>query len=49
MAIATYFVGVTYTNVSWFALFLRQQQQPTTTFEILATPGTENREPVEWW
>ena len=47
MAIATYFVGVTYTNVSWFALFLRQQ--PTTTFEILATPGTENREPVEWW
>lgn len=39
MATAKYFIGVWYTNVSWWAQFMREADR--TTFLMLDTPGTE--------
>ena len=47
MAISKYFVGVIYTNVTWWAFFMRQDAKDR--FKIIQTPGTETREPVELW
>jgi hypothetical protein len=47
MASAKYFIGVMYTNVTWWALFMRSQD--LSTFEILKTPGTEGREGIMFW
>jgi len=47
MASAKYFIGVLYTNVTWWVLFMRSQDQST--FQILKTPGTENREGIDYW
>lgn len=44
MASAKYFIGVIYTNVTWWAL-----SQDLSTFEILVTPGIEQREGIEFW
>mmetsp|Transcript_15806 Transcript_15806/g.24268 ORF Transcript_15806/g.24268 Transcript_15806/m.24268 type:complete len:391 (+) Transcript_15806:93-1265(+) len=39
MATAKYFIGVWYTNVSWWAYFMREADR--TTYLMLDTPGTE--------
>ena len=48
MAISKYFIGVTYTNISWFVYFMRQDRNKDA-FEILETPGSENRESLDLW
>jgi hypothetical protein len=40
MATAKYFIGVWYTNVSWWAQFMRDPDR--TTFLMLDTPGTSD-------
>jgi len=47
MAAAKYFIGVIYTNVTWWAYFMRMDDPST--FQILKTPGTENREGIDYW
>jgi len=47
MASAKYFIGVLYTNVTWWVLFMRSQDPST--FKILTTPGTKNREGIDYW
>eukprot|EP00547_Thalassionema_nitzschioides_P007007 CAMPEP_0194205994 /NCGR_PEP_ID=MMETSP0156-20130528/5133_1 /TAXON_ID=33649 /ORGANISM="Thalassionema nitzschioides, Strain L26-B" /LENGTH=491 /DNA_ID=CAMNT_0038932409 /DNA_START=68 /DNA_END=1540 /DNA_ORIENTATION=- len=47
LAASKYFIGVIYTNVTWWALFMRSQ--PIDTFQILKTAGTERSESIELW
>ena len=47
MATSKYFVGVIYTNVTWWAFFMRTDAKDR--FKIIQTPGTETREPIELW
>jgi len=52
MAAAKYFIGVIYTNVTWWVLFMRSSSEGNNDkkdFEILKTPGTENREGIDYW
>lgn len=49
MAIAKYFIGVQYTNVSWLAYFLRHQQSPDS-FHILDAKGEKApEESMDLW
>mmetsp|Transcript_44175 Transcript_44175/g.65496 ORF Transcript_44175/g.65496 Transcript_44175/m.65496 type:complete len:397 (-) Transcript_44175:86-1276(-) len=47
MASAKVFIGIWYTNVTWWAFFMRSADR--TTFKLLDTPGVEDRESLDWW
>ena len=47
MASAKVFIGIWYTNVTWWAFFMRPDNRST--FKLLDTPGVEDRESLDWW
>ena len=47
MAFAKYWIGVKYTNVSWFILFMRRANLDTT--DALYTPGRAEGITLELW